>query len=171
MARGPLIPGLREYDAPRRRRGSAVWLWILAASVVVLILVVVGGLVAGIGPLRALGVTETPLTAVAWRLTPDPRVIQIAVTLPDTGLCTGDEVVVRGVERATVVEVTAARTAPRGQADCAGIGIAGDRAWADLPLDQPMDTRTVVRTSDRLPLPQEPMEGAEPSPPVSPSPS
>lgn len=156
MARGPLIPGLREYDAPRRRRGPSVWFWALAAGFVVLVLVVVGGIVAGIGPLRVLGSAETPLDPAAWRPTSNPQVIQVAVNLPESGLCSGDEVVVRALERPDVVEISAAKSAPRGQEDCAGIGIAGDRTWVDLALDEPMGARSAVRTSDRAPLEQEP---------------
>jgi hypothetical protein len=156
VARGPLIPGLREYDAPRHRRSPAVWLWLAGALASVLALVVLGGLVAGIGPLRALGTDETPLNPVAWRPTADPLVIQVAVALPDSGLCTGDEVVVRTIGRPTVVEVSAARTTPRRSAGCAGIGIAGDRTWVDTGLDQPMGTRMAVRQSDRVPLQAEP---------------
>ena len=156
MARGPLIPGLREYDAPRRRRSPVFWMWTIGAVVVVLALIVLGGLVAGIGPLRALGTDEVALTPVGWRVTDDPQVIQVAVALPDSGLCTGDEVVVRAIERPTLIEVSAVRASPRGSDQCAGIGIAGDRTWVDLSLDLPMGTRMAVRETDRVPLEQEP---------------
>lgn len=120
--------------------------------VAVLGLVVLGGLIAGIGPLRALGTDESPLNPVAWRPTVDPQVIQVAVALPESGLCTGDEVVVRAIDRPTLVEVSAARTSPRGSGGCAGIGIAGDRTWVDVALDLPMGTRMAVRQVDRVPL-------------------
>jgi len=43
MPRDPLIPGLREYDAPRRRRRTpAFWGWLFGAIAVVLALVVAG---------------------------------------------------------------------------------------------------------------------------------
>lgn len=155
MPNGPLIPGMREYDAPRRRRSPVFWMWTLGAVLAAIALVVLGGLVAGIGPLRALGTSETPLDAVAWRATTDPHLIQVAVALPQSGLCTGDEVVVRAIERPTLIEVSAVRAAPRGAGECAGIGIAGDRTWVDLSLDMPMGTRMAVREGDRLPLPDE----------------
>ena len=156
MPRDPLIPGLREYDAPRRRRRTpAFWGWLFGAIAVVLALVVAGGLVAGIGPLRALGTAETPLDPASWRSTPDPQVIQVAVALPEAGLCTGDEVLVRVIERPNVIEVSAVRAAPRGSQECAGIGIAGDRTWVDVSLDDPMGERTAVRVSDRVPLTNE----------------
>lgn len=131
-------------------------MWTIGTVGAVTALVVLGGLVAGIGPLRALGTVETPLTPLAWRITEDPQVIQIAVALPESGLCTGDEVVVRGIERPTLIEVSALRAAPRATGQCAGIGIAGDRTWVDLRLDLPMGTRMAVRLSDRVPLEAEP---------------
>lgn len=159
MPRDPLIPGLREYDAPRRKRKPAVWIYTLGIIVVAFGLIVVGGLVAGIGPLRSLGTSESPLQPMSWRPTADPRVIQVAVMLPESGLCTGDEVLVRAIERPNVLEVSAVRAAPRGAADCAGIGISGDQAWVDLSLDDPMGERTAVRTGDRMPLEKQPAVG------------
>ena len=153
---GPLIHGMREYGATRRRRSPVFWMWAIGSVVVVVALVVLGGLVAGIGPLRALGTDEAPLTPVSWRPTADPTVIQVAVALPDAGLCTGDEVVVRAIERPTLIEVSAVRASPRGGEECAGIGIAGDRTWVDLQLDLEMGTRMAVRESDRVPLDVEP---------------
>lgn len=152
MARGPLIPGLREYDAPRRRRSPVFWMWTIGTVMSLVALVVLGGLIAGIGPLRALGTDEQALNPVSWRPTDNARVIQVAVALPDSGLCTGDEVVVRAIERPTLIEVSAVRATPRGSGACAGIGIAGDRTWVDLSLDLPMGTRMAVRQADRVPL-------------------
>lgn len=153
--RGPLIPGLREYDAPRRRRAPAIWVWTLVVAISMGVLVVVGGIAAGIGPLRAFGVVETPLTPVGWRMGETPTQLQVAVGLPDAGLCTGDDVLVRVLERPNVVEVSAIRAAPRSSADCAGIGIAGDRTWVDVGLSEALGSRTVIRMPDRIPLPLE----------------
>jgi len=154
--RGPLIPGMREYDAPRRRRGSALWLWSGVGVVSVVLLVVVGGIAAGIGPLRSLGVVETPLTALNWRATDDPEVLQVAVALPDSGLCTGDEVRVRVLERPRVVEMTTYRAAPRSSDECAGVGIAGDRTWVDVELANPLGERSIIAMPGRIPLLIEP---------------
>ncbi len=153
--RGPLIPGLREYDAPRRKRAPAIWVWTIAGAIAVAVLVLVGGIAAGIGPLRAFGVVETPLTPVSWRAGEQPNTLQVAVALPEAGLCTGDDVLVRTIERPTVLEVTAIRAAPRGSADCAGIGIAGDRTWVDVRLGAPLNGRSVIRMPDRTPLLEE----------------
>lgn len=156
MPNGPLIPGLREYDAPRRRRARGFWLGVAGVIAALVALVVVGGLVAGIGPLRILGTSESPLTPVAWRATEEANLIQVSVALPDSGLCTGDEIVVRAIEHPDVVEISAARTSPRGSDECAGIGIAGDATWIDLLLDQPMGSRMAIRQEDRVPLPADP---------------
>lgn len=153
--RGPLIPGLREYDAPRRRRAPAIWVWTMSGVVAVAVLVLVGGIAAGIGPLRAFGVVESPLSPVSWRAGDQPNTLQVAVALPDSGLCTGDDVFVRTIERPTVIEVTAVRAAPRGSADCAGIGIAGDRTWIDVRLGAPLEGRSLIRMPDRTPLLEE----------------
>lgn len=153
--RGPLIPGLREYDAPRRKRASAIYVWSVAGVIAVAVLVLVGGIAAGIGPLRAFGVVETTLTPVSWRPGEQPDTLQVAVALPESGLCTGDDVLVRTIERPTVVEITAVRAAPRGSADCAGIGIAGDRTWVDVRLGDPLGERSLIRMPDRIPLVEE----------------
>ncbi len=153
--RGPLIPGLREYDAPRRKRAPAIWVWSVAGVIAVAVLILVGGIAAGIGPLRAFGVVETTLTPVSWRPGVEPDTLQVAVALPESGLCTGDDVLVRTIERPTVVEVTALRAAPRGSADCAGIGIAGDRTWVDVRLGDPLGERSLIRMPDRIPLTEE----------------
>ena len=134
MARGPLIPGLREYDAPRRRRSPVFWMWTIGAVAAVAALVVLGGLVAGIGPLRALGTDEAPLTPVAWRPTVDAQVIQVAVALPESGLCTGDEVVVRSLEGDCTIR----------HPDFIAIGIQGEvyansAAWVAANLDFPAE--------------------------------
>ena len=41
MAQGPLIPGMREFDRPRKGWPSWIY-WLLAGVAVVLVLVVVG---------------------------------------------------------------------------------------------------------------------------------
>lgn len=157
--RGPLIPGVREFDAPRRKRASAVVVWGLVGVVSVAILVLVGGIAAGIGPLRALGVVETPLSALSWRATEDPMVIQVAVALPAAGLCAGDEVRVRLLERPRVIEVSPYRAAPRSSDECSGVGIAGDRTWVDVSLSSALGERSVIAMPGRIPLLIEPDPG------------
>jgi hypothetical protein len=165
MQTGPLIPGMREIDAPRRSH-AATWLWILGAVGLIAALVVLAGVVGGVGPLRALGARETPLQPVAYRLTSDPAVLQVAVALPTSGLCAGDEVRATGVERGPRVEVAAARVQAPGQEVCSGVGIAGDSTWVDVVLDQPLGERTVIRVEDRQPLPREAAVPVAPSAPT-----
>jgi len=63
VVNGPLIPGMREFDTPRR--GAPAWLpWLIGAVVVVGVLVVVAGFVGGVGPLRFLGLTTSGLQSV-----------------------------------------------------------------------------------------------------------
>ncbi len=54
MTSGPLIPGMNEFDGPRRRVPRIVW-WIAAACGVVVLLIGVAGFGGGVGPLRTLG--------------------------------------------------------------------------------------------------------------------
>jgi hypothetical protein len=163
---GPLIPGLQEYDAPRRRRGGFLP-WVLLALGLLAALTLIAGLIGGVGPLRALGAAESSMEPVAWRPTGSELVIQVAVAVPSAGFCAGDEVKALAVERGPRIEVSASRTQPRNQDVCSGVGIAGDRVWVDVAIDAPVAGRPVIRTTDRQPLPQEeatPAEGVEQTP-------
>ena len=60
MTSGPLIPGMNEFDGPRRGVPRIVW-WIAAACGVVVLLIGVAGLVGGVGPLRTLGLVTLSL--------------------------------------------------------------------------------------------------------------
>ena len=63
MAQGPLIPGLREFDRPRR--GWPRWLTVVVLMLLAAVtLIVVAGFVGGVGPLRVLGQSTVPLEAV-----------------------------------------------------------------------------------------------------------
>jgi hypothetical protein len=157
MVTGPLIPGMRELDRPRR--GWPAWLtWLLVSAGVLAVLVVVAGLFGGVGPLRSLGMGTTSLQPVGYRPTVDDSVIQIAVTLPSTGLCRDDQISVKAFERGNRVEVESSVTRSR-TAGCAVMTIGGDVRWVDLQLGQPLGSRTVIRTSDREPLPRDSGDG------------
>lgn len=107
---------------------------------------------------------------VAWRPTSSELVIQVAVAVPPSGLCAGDEVKAIAVERGPRIEVSASRTQPRNTDVCSGVGIAGDRVWVDVAVDVPVAGRPVIRTTDRQPLPQEAAAAEEPvSEPASPA--
>lgn len=153
MAQGPLIPGMREFDTPRR--GGPGWvLWVVIAIGVVVVLVVGAGFVGGVGPLRTLGLSTTTLEPVRYRPTTVDTVIQIGVAMPPTGLCRDDEIAVVAFERGARIEIEASVTRPR-RADCASEAMAGDMVWADVSLTAPLADRTVIRLPDREPLPRE----------------
>lgn len=153
MTSGPLIPGMDEFDGPRRRVPRFLW-WSLAAVAVIAVLIVAAGLFAGVGPLRSLGLVTEDLQPVAYRPTVNEQQIQVAVALPPRGLCPDEEVDVVAYERGARVEISA-RVERSRASDCPVTGIAGDRAWVDVPLLAPLDERTVIRVGDRQPLPRE----------------
>jgi hypothetical protein len=153
MASGPLIPGMREFDRPRS--GWPRWLTGLVIGVVVVVaLVVLAGFVGGVGPLRVLGESTTPLTAVAYRVTGDDSVIEVGVTLPPSGLCRDDVIDAVAFERGNRVEVETSVTRGR-RATCAVTTIGGDLRWVDVRLRSGLGARTVIRADDREPLPRE----------------
>lgn len=153
MSRGPLIPGIEEFDAPKRGVPRFVWLVLLVLLVGVLFTLAVG-LLAGAGPLRFLGQVESKLQPVAYRPTTDPLVLSVSVTLPPNGLCPDDQVDVRAFERGPRIEVEASVEQSR-NANCPETGIAGDSTWVDVALTQPLGDRSVIRLSDRQPLPRD----------------
>ncbi len=150
---GPLIPGLTEFDGPRRRIPRMVW-WLAIIVIAIGATVVLVGLFAGTGPARALGEVTTDLPAVAYRPTADARVIQVAVAVPAGGLCRGDRVEVRAFPRMNRIEVAAERTSARNRA-CAPTGIAQGLTWLDVSLDAPLGERSVIDANGRLPLSRE----------------
>ncbi len=157
MANGPLIPGLREFDRPRKRWPAWVG-WLIAAIAVLIVLVLAAGFVAGKGPLRSLGLTTIALRPVEYRPTASDSVIQVAVSLPPSGLCRDDEVEVIAFERGNRVEVESNVTRPR-RSSCPVTTLGGDVYWVDVALDQPLGERTVIRAVDRVPLPRESVTG------------
>ena len=153
MAGGPLIPGMQEFDRPRR--GWPRWLtWVTVAAVVIGALIVLAGFVGGVGPLRILGTTTTPLEAVAYRLTDADSAIEVGFALPADGLCRDDVVDAVAFERGNRVEVDLSVVRSRGD-DCALTSLGGDVRWVTVTLDTPLGSRTVVRTLDREPVPRQ----------------
>lgn len=153
MPQGPLIPGLREFDRPRR--GFPRWVvGIIMAMVVGLILLIIAGFVGGVGPLRLLGQTTYPLEAVAYRGTPDSAAIEVAVTLPDQGLCRDDDLVVVPFERSNRIELEASVTRAR-SSNCEPVTMGGDLRWVSVTLDNPLGDRQVIMVEGRQPLTKE----------------
>ena len=153
MPRGPLIPGVEEFDAPRRGVPRIVRVAIVALILGALFTLALG-LLAGAGPLRVLGQQESPLQPVAYRVTADEQLIVVAVTLPEGGLCPDDDVTVTAFERGFRVEIEAQVVRSR-TASCPKTGIAGDSTWVEVALTQPLADRSVIRLSDRQPLSRE----------------
>jgi hypothetical protein len=154
----PLIPGMREFDRPRS--GWPRWATgIVVGALVLLVLIVLAGFAGGVGPLKVLGQSTVPLTAVAYRTTGDDAVIEVAVTLPPSGLCRDDVIDAVAFERSNRVEVEASVTRGRA-ASCTVTTIGGDVRWATVRLDGPLGTRTVIRASDREPLQREDAAGS-----------
>lgn len=153
MAGGPLIPGMQEFDRPRA--GWPRWLtWLIGLVGLTAVVIVLAGLMGGVGPLRILGTTTTPLTAVEYRPTDDPAVIDVAVTLPASGLCRDDEIDAVAFERGNRVELDIAITRSR-RGDCAVTTIGGDVRWVPVSLQAPLGVRSVIRVTDREPVPRQ----------------
>ena len=68
MVNGPLIPGLREFDGPKRQIPPAVW-WVVGIIVLAGVGVFVAGVFASAGPLRGLGLVSEGMQPVAFRPT------------------------------------------------------------------------------------------------------
>lgn len=152
MASGPLIPGLEEFDAPRRGipRWILLTIGVIAASAVFLLIL---GFVAGAGPLRGLGLQTQTLQPIAFRPTANPLVVQVAVGMPVEGICKGDSVTARAIEDGDVVVLNAEFTRLR-NSNCGTTGVGSNVAWIDVALDEPLAERSIIRGSDRLPLSQ-----------------
>ena len=150
MPQGPLIPGIEEFDRPKR--GWPKWLTLVVVGVLLLgALIVVAGFVGGVGPLRILGQSVVPLTAVAYRELPDPLAIEVAVTTPREGLCRNDELVVVGYERGNRVEVEGSVTRSR-TSSCQTVTMGGELTWVQVELESALGERTVINVEGREPL-------------------
>lgn len=153
MPQGPLLWGHEEFDVPPRRRPP--WLfWLLGTLIVGVGIVFFAGLFAGVGPLRILGLTTQDLTAVGYRPTADPNVIQVAVALPPQGLCRADDIQVTAIEQSNRIEVRASVTRSR-SSSCESVAVVGSGVWVEAPLRFPLLERSVIRASDRQPLNRE----------------
>jgi hypothetical protein len=150
MPQGPLIPGIEEFDRPKR--GWPKWLTLVVVGVLLLgALIVVAGFVGGVGPLRVLGQSIVPLTAVAYRELPDPLAIEVAVTTPREGLCRNDELVVVAYERGNRVEVEGSVTRSR-TSSCQTVTMGGELTWVQVELESALGERTVINVEGREPL-------------------
>ncbi len=150
MAQGPLIPGLREFDRPRR--GWPRWLTVVVLMLLAAVtLIVVAGFVGGVGPLRVLGQSTVPLEAVAYRSTSDPQVIEVGVSIPREGLCREDDVNVVTYERGNRIEVDGSATRSRSAA-CQPLTLGGELQWVPVTLRSELGSRTVIAVEGRAAL-------------------
>jgi hypothetical protein len=151
MPQGPLIPGVQEFDRPRR--GWPAWLrWTLLGVLVALVVLVAAGFVGGTGPFRFLGTRTIAVESVAYRTTSDPAVIQVGVAVPNDGMCRDDQIEVVAFERSNRVELEGSITRSRDES-CADVVLGGDLRWVDVPLAAPLADRTVIRLPDREAVP------------------
>ncbi|CAB4886674.1 MAG: hypothetical protein F2793_09910 [Actinobacteria bacterium] len=157
MINGPLIPGLREFDGPRRRLPRLVWL-LLAAVVVAGCVVLALGVFSASGPMRSLGLVTDEMQTVAYRPTTTDLVIQVAVALPPEGICRSDDLTLEGSEVGSRIEVRATRTTPRNSV-CQPVSSSAEQMWIDVVLDSPLADRSVVRASDLQALPRDTSAG------------
>lgn len=153
MAGGPLIPGLKEFDGPKRGVPAIVWI-LLAVVVLAGLSVAFAGVFMGSGPLRELGLVTDQLEPVAYRPTTDDRVLQVAVAVPPEGLCETSPVDVRAVESAANVSISASITTLR-NSSCARTMAGEGEVWVDVFLAAPLDARALVKASDGRELPRQ----------------
>lgn len=151
MPSGPLIPGVSEFDRPKR--GFPRWAGYLIAVVVV----VGGGLtlwgfVAGGGPLGGLGEVEEQLQPTGFRPTVEPDLIQIQVSLPNEGACPSNTFDITALESAESINVEVNLLRPRSNS-CPG-QLLTDSLWLDLALADPLGERLILRSIDGQELPR-----------------
>lgn len=143
---GPLIPGIQEFDRPRK----SPWRWVALAAgilVAVLALIVVLGVFAGRGPLRSLGVNVENLQVINWRGTEIENVIELAVTIPASGLCRSSVIEPQVAEDGASVRVSASVEQSK-RSSCAQMETMGDRTWVPVQLTSPIGERSVIRSAD-----------------------
>jgi hypothetical protein len=132
------------------------WLVVLIAAPACVGFAAVAAGFLSVGPLAALGVTETELQPQVVRLLDegaDPLVM-IGVTWMKGGYCSG-QFKVQVAETATEVRVgmVLSRENRGVPTSCAGFGTIDNMAWAPLRLSSPLGERVMVRDSDGSLLP------------------
>jgi len=142
---GPIIPGLNEFDRPKR--GFPRWAGFLIAVILGAgVLVGVWGFTAGGGPLSSLGQVSEELQPSGFRPTVDPDVFQVSVTSPQSGICPDQSVAVTTLESASEVVVAVSVTGPRNSSCQQGAN--SDSIWVDVVLKEALDDRPIIRSID-----------------------
>jgi hypothetical protein len=151
MAKGPLIPGMNEFDRPKKGLPRWVGLFI-ALSVISFGLLTLWGFVAGGGPFSQLGQVEQQLQPIGFRPTVEPEVIQIQVQLPKEGACATNTFDISAEETPETVSISVELINPRDNS-CPGNQLTGE-IWLDLTLIEPLNNRVLTRSIDGQELPQ-----------------
>lgn len=144
MSGGPLIPGLDEFDRPKR--GFPRWAgFLIAITVGFSLLLLIWGFVAGNGPFSSLGHVSEELQPAGYRPTVDQDVIQINVTPPQSGICPDQDLVVTAVESPSEIDIAVTLSGPR-SSSCQGNASSGPM-WIDVLLQDPVGERIIVRSN------------------------
>jgi hypothetical protein len=142
---GPLIPGLNEFDRPKR--GFPRWVGFFIAGIVgVLLLLGIWGLTSGTGPFSSLGQVSEDLQPTGYRPTVDVDVIQVLVTPPLSGICPDQELAVTAIKSERDLEISVTLTGPR-SSSCQESSGSGE-IWLDVLLQDPFADRAIVRSID-----------------------
>ena len=145
MNGGPLIPGLNEFDRPKR--GFPRWAGFLIAGIVgVVVLLGIWGYTAGTGPFSSLGQVSEDLQPTGFRPTVDADVIQVLVTPPPSGVCPDQELAVTAIESVRDVEIAVTLSGSRSSSCQESSG--SDEIWLDVVLENPLADRAIVRSID-----------------------
>lgn len=151
MNRGPLIPGVNEFDRPKK--GIPRWLGVfLSLTVISLGIFTLWGFVAGGGPFSFLGEVEEQLQPTGYRPTVESNVIQVLVALPKEGACPTNTFDITATE--TPETITTAVNLIRPRSNSCPADQLTDEIWLDLTLTQPLDDRIITRNIDGQDLPQ-----------------
>ncbi len=145
MSGGPLIPGLNEFDRPKR--GFPHWAgFLIAITVGVALLLVIWGFAAGNGPFSSLGQVSEELQPAGYRPTVDLDVIQVNVTPPRSGICPDQTLAVTVLESPSEIEVAVTLRGPR-SSSCQE-SASSDSIWIDVLLQDLVGERVIVRSID-----------------------
>ncbi len=145
MNGGPLIPGLNEFDRPKR--GFPLWAgFLIATTVIIALLLTIWGFAAGSGPFSSIGQVSEELQPDGYRPTVDLDVIQVNVTPPKSGICPDQNLAVTALESPSEIEVAVTLSGPR-SSSCQESASSGS-IWIDVLLQDPLAGRAIVRSID-----------------------
>ena len=145
MSGGPLIPGLNEFDRPKR--GFPRWAGFFIAGIIgVSVLLGIWGFTSGTGPFSSFGQVSQDLQPTGYRPTVDADVIQVLVTPPPSGVCPDQELALTAIESERDLEISITLTGPRSSSCQESPG--SDEIWLDVLLQDSFADRTIFRSID-----------------------